>query len=290
MKLEESLKQKRFVVTSEIHLPMGTDIQDVIQPMDRIKSRMEALSLPELKIDAWVGNTIGICRAIKDQQVEPILLTPCREKSRIDLQEHLVQAFEAGIRNILTFTEDYRISGDSLQELMFFHVDTGKLFSVIESLRGGHDISGKELSDRPEFFIGSGVDAHWGKEIPDMALKEMEELARLGTNFFVTTPVFDLDSFEQFMKRVFPLQIPVIAEVLLVGSLEMGLFLNEHVKAGMVPPHLIEKLARSPDKERASMEVIRDLLKGLKDLCQGVHFVPIEMEDPALKESHRLKL
>src|SRR4030065_753691 len=96
MSLQENLKNKRFIVTSEIQPPIGTGVQD------------------------------------------------------------LIRASESGVENILAFTEDYRITGDSLQEIMFFHVDSGKLFSVIENLRGGHDILGKEISVKPNFCVGSG--------------------------------------------------------------------------------------------------------------------------------------
>ncbi len=290
MKLEESLKKKKFVVTSEIQPPIGTGIQDLIRNVERIKGRVDALTVPELKIEGLVTDTMGTCRALKDQKFEPILQTTCREKSRIDIQEHLLRASESGIENILTFTEDYRITGDSLQEIMFFHVDSGKLFSVLESLREGHDISGKEIPIKPKFCVGSGIDSSWGKKVPDLELKEMEELASLGTEYFLTTPVFDLDSFHQFMRRVGPIQVPVIAEVILVRSAEMGLFLNKHVKAGLVPNHIIEKLAKATDKERASIEIISDLVKGLKEVCQGVHFIPIGAEDRISKYLDAIKL
>ena len=290
MKLEESLKSKKFIVTSEIQPPIGTGIQDLVRNIDKIRGRIDALTVPELKIEGLVTDTMGTCRALKDQKFDPILQTTCREKTRIDIQEHLLRASEAGIENILAFTEDYRITGDSLQEIMFFHVDSGKLFSVVENLQEGHDISGRELLVKPKFCVGSGIDSSWGKKVPDMELKEMEELAGLGTQYFLTTPVFDLDSFNQFMNRVGPIRIPVIAEIILVRSAEMGLFLNKHVKPGMVPNHIIEKLAKSPDKEKASIEIVRDLVKGLKDLCQGVHFIPIGAEDRISKYLDALKL
>ena len=279
MKLEESLKKKRFVVTSEIQPPIGTGVQELLRNVERIRGRVDALTVPELKIEGLVTDTMGTCRALRDQKFEPILQTTCREKSRIDLQEHLIQASESGIENILAFTEDYRITGDSLQEIMFFHVDSGKLFSVVESLREGHDVSGKEIPAKTQFCVGSGIDSSWGKKVPDLELKEMEDLAGLGTQYFLTTPVFDLDSFHEFMKRVGPIRIPVVAEIILVRSAEMGLFLNKHVKAGLVPNHIIEKLAKAPDKERASIEIVSDLVKGLKEVCQGVHFIPIGAED-----------
>src|SRR4030066_1040034 len=215
MSLQENLKNKRFIVTSEIQPPIGTGIQDLIRNVDRIRGRVDALTVPELKIEGLVTDTMGTCRALKEQKFDPILQTTCREKSRVDIQEHLLQASESGIENILTFTEDYRITGDSLQEIMFFHVDSGKLFSVIESLHQGVDVSGKEIRIKPNFFVGSGVDSSWGKKVPDLELKEMEELAGLGAQYFLTTPVFDLDSFQQFMKRVGPIRIPVIAELIL---------------------------------------------------------------------------
>jgi len=158
MSLEENLKKKRFIVTSEIQPPIGTGVQDLIRDVERIRGRVDALTVPELKIEGLVTDTMGTCRALKDQKFDPILQTTTREKSRIDLQEHLIRASESGIENILAFTEDYRITGDSLQEIMFFHVDSGKLFSVIESLHQGYDISGKEIRINPKFFVGSGID------------------------------------------------------------------------------------------------------------------------------------
>ncbi len=290
MKLEESLKSKRFVITSEIQPPIGTGIQELSRNIEKIRGRIDALTVPELKIEGLVTDTLSTCKILKEQKFEPILQTTCREKSRIDIQEHLIKAAESGIENILTFTEDYRITGDSLQEIMFFHVDSGKLFSVLESLQEGHDITGKEIPVKPKFCIGSGIDSSWGKKVPDLELREMEELVKLGAKYFISTPVFDLDSFNQFMKRIEPMGIPVIAEVILIRSAEMGLFLNKHVKPGMVPNHIIEKLAKAPDKEKASIEIVTDLVKGIKDLCQGVHFIPIGAEDRISKYLDALRL
>jgi methylenetetrahydrofolate reductase (NADPH) len=279
MILSENLKKKKFVVTAEIQPPIGAGAGELVQNVKRIRGRVDALTVPELKIEGLVADTMGTCRILREQKFDPILQTPCRDRNRVELQEYLLRASEEGIENILTFTEDYRITGDSLQEIMFFHVDSGKLFSVVENIREGQDISGKELPGKRTFCIGSGVDSRWGSKVPDMQLKEMEALAGLGTDYFLTTPVFDLESFHQFMRRVGPISVPVIAEIILVRSAEMGLFLNKHLRAGLVPDHIIQKLAKAPDKEKASVEVVRELVKGLKDLCQGVHLIPIGAEE-----------
>ncbi|MBM4339097.1 MAG: methylenetetrahydrofolate reductase [Deltaproteobacteria bacterium] len=278
MKLHERLK-KGFVVTSEIQPAIETDAKDLIRNINRIRGKIDALTVPDLEIEGLVTDTMGTCRVLKEQDFDPIFQTACREKNRMDIQRQLLKAAESGIENILTFTQDYRITGDSLQEIMYFHVDTGKLYSVINSLQEGHDISGNEIGLKPKFCIGSGVDSSWGKKVPDMELKEMETLAGLGTNYFLTTPVFDLDSFHQFMNKVGPINVPVIAEVILVRSASMGLFLNKYVRPGLVPNHIIERLAKAPDKEATSIQIVRDLVKGLKEVCQGVHFIPVGSVD-----------
>jgi 5,10-methylenetetrahydrofolate reductase len=279
MRLQESLRGKKFVVTSEIQPPIETDVPELIQSVNRIRGKVDALTVPDLKIEGLVADTMGTCRILKEQKLEPILQTACRERSRLDIQEQLLKASEAGIENILTFTEDYRITGDSLQEIMYFHVDSGKLFSVIDSLHEGHDVSGKGIPFKAKFCVGSGVDSSWGKKVPDMELKEMETLAHLGTQYFLTTPVFDLDSFHHFMNRVGPIHVPVIAEVILVRSAGMGIFLNKYVRPNLVPNHIIERLAKAPDKEQTSIEIVRDLVRGLREVCQGVHFIPVGSTD-----------
>jgi len=274
MKLHERLK-KGFVVTSEIQPAIETDAKDLIRNINRIRGKIDALTVPDLDIEGLVTDTMGTCRVLKEQEFEPIFQTACREKNRMDIQRQLLKAAESGIDNILTFTQDYRITGDSLQEIMYFHVDTGKLYSVINSLQEGHDLSGNEIGSKPKFCIGSGVDSSWGKKVPDMELKEMETLAGLGTHYFLTTPVFDIDAFHHFMNKVGPINVPVIAEVILVRSASMGLFLNKYVRPGLVPNHIIERLAKTPDKEATSIQIVRDLVKGLKEVCQGVHFIPV---------------
>jgi 5,10-methylenetetrahydrofolate reductase len=211
--------------------------------------------------------------------LEPIYQTTTREKNRLQLEKDLISAHDAGVKNLLVFTEDYRITGDSLQEMMFFHVDAGKLQSVLEHLKEGHTVEGDSLEAKADFLLGSGVESAWGKNVPDLELKEMEEMTKMGTGYFLTTPVFDLDKFEKFIQQTNTFGIPVIAEVMILRTAGMARFLNRHLKSGLVPEWIIQKLARAPDKQKASIEIFTDIVSGLKDLCQGVHIITIGAEE-----------
>ena len=279
MKLKDALKKKKFVVTSEVQSPIDQEPEDLVRSLSNVRGRVDGVSLSEVELEGFVGDTIRTCELLNKSQLEPIYQTTTRDKNRLQLQNDLVEAHNAGIDNLLVFTEDYRITGDSLQEMMFFHVDAGKLQSVLEHIREGRTVEGDSLKSKAEFLLGSGVESSWGKNVPDLEMKEMEEMTKLGTGYFLTTPVFDVDQFERFLKQTQTFGIPVIAEVMILRTAGMARFLNRHLKSGMVPDWIIQKMAREPDKQKASIEIFSDIVTGLKDLCQGVHIITIGGEE-----------
>jgi 5,10-methylenetetrahydrofolate reductase len=279
MKLKEALTKKDFVVTTEVQSPIDQTPEDLVKSMKLVKGRVDGVSLSEVDLEGVVGDTIKTCELLNQNLIEPIYQTTTRDKNRLQLQKDLISAGNAGVDNLLVFTEDYRITGDSLQEMMFFHVDAGKLQSVLEHVREGHTVEGQELTSKLEFLLGSGVESAWGRNVPDLELKEMEEMTRIGTGYFLTTPVFDLDQFARFMQQTNTFGVPVIAEVMVLKTAGMAHFLNRHLKAGLVPEHIIRKMAKAPDRMKASIEIFADLVNGLKDLCQGVHIITIGGEE-----------
>lgn len=280
MKLKEALDKKRFVVTSEIQAPLGDDDPEtLIENLKKVRGRVDGVSVSEVELQGVVGDNIKTCDLLKQNRFNAIYQTTTRDKNRFQLQKDLTLAHDSGVENLLVFTEDYRISGDSLQETMFFHVDSGKLASVLDHLKEGRTIDGKELPNKMEFTLGSGVEAPWGKNVPKQGMEEMEDMMNVGTGYFLTTPIFDVDHFAKFMKQVNTFNVPVIAEVMILRTAGMGKFLNRHFKSGLVPDWVIQKLLKAPDKTKASIELFADTVNSLKDVCQGVHIITIGGED-----------
>jgi 5,10-methylenetetrahydrofolate reductase len=107
----------------------------------------------------------------------------------------------------------------------------------------------------------------------------MEEMTKIGTGFFLTTPVFDLEKFAKFMKQTNAFGVPVVAEVMILRTVGMARFLNRHLKPGFVPDQIIEKMAKIPDKFKASVDIFAEIVNGLKELCQGVHIITFGGEE-----------
>ncbi|MCD4744161.1 MAG: methylenetetrahydrofolate reductase [Desulfobacteraceae bacterium] len=276
MNLKESLEKKKFIVTSEIQAPLGDDDpEELIGNLKKIRGRVDGISLSEVEFEGVVGDTIKTCDLLNKNRFNAIYQTTTRDKNRIQLQKDLTLAHETGVENLLVFTEDYRISGDTLQESMFFHVDSGKIASVLDHMKEGQTIDGKEMPNPIDFVLGSGVETPWGKNVPKRGMEEMEDMMNVGTGYFLTTPIFDIDQFAQFMKQVQTFNVPVIAEVMILRTAGMGKFLNRHFKSGLVPEWVIQKLMQAPDKTKASIDLFADTVNSLKDLCQGVHIITI---------------
>jgi len=290
MSFLERLQKEKFVVTSEVQVSVETDTNSMIEALNRIKGRVDGLIVSEVEIEGVVCDSVNVCSTLRQSGYDPLLETTTREKNRIELQNQLIKASDAGIDNLLTFTRDYRLTGDGLNEMMFFHVDSAKLFSVLESLKEGHDVKGNQLNKSVDFAVGAGIDSSWGKKVPDLELREMEHLVQMGTKYFITTPVFDLDDFSQFSQRVKPFGVPIIAEVILIRSAGMGHLLNKYIRPNLVPGSMIQRLLKAPDKEKASVEIFTELIKGLRGMCHGIHIVPFGAEDKLAKYLDAVKL
>ncbi len=274
MSFLEKLEKKPFVVTIEIQPTLDEEIHRLLTDLNCIKGRVDCLTIPEFKKPPQASDSFRMGQSFVENKFDTIYQTTTRGKHRPSLEADLLKAHQIGIENVLVFSEDYTLSGTSQEEKMFFHVDSAKLFSVMECLQEGLDIKGQELVDPVSFCLGAGVDASQGKRTPDQELKEMEQLITHGARYFQTPPVFDLDEFKDFMRKVEPFGVPILAGVMLLRTGEMARFVNKHMNLN-IPDRIIDKLTRAPDKLKASIEIFTEVVDGLRDLCQGVHIIPV---------------
>jgi 5,10-methylenetetrahydrofolate reductase len=258
----------------EIQPAMDEELHGLLRDLNCIKGRVDCLNLPEFKKTSPAIDSLTTGQTLIEQKFETIYQTTTRGKHRPSLEADLIKAHQLGIENILVFSEDYTLSGISSQEKMFFHVDAAKIFSVLECLKQGQDVKGHTLEHPVSFCLGSGADASHGKKTPYEELKEMEHLIAKGARFFQTNPVFDLNEFKEFMRKVEPFGVPILAGVMLLRTGDMARFVKKHMNVN-VPDWIIDKMTRAPDKLKASIEIFTELVSGLRDLCHGIHIIPV---------------
>jgi 5,10-methylenetetrahydrofolate reductase len=82
----------------------------------------------------------------------------------------------------------------------------------------------------------------------------------------------------------------VLASVLPLKSASMARFINKNMPGILIPENLIAEMENAKERVRTGLEICARLVRDLKGLCQGVHFIPAgwEKKMPAILDAAKL--
>lgn len=277
MSVVELVKQGKFVVTAEVGPPKGVDIQEILETVELMRGRVDAINVTDQQSSAMRLGSLAICHLIKEKGLEPVFQITCRDRNRIALQSDLLSAYVLGIENILCLTGDHVSLGDHPQAKPVFDLDSVSLLLTAKELEQGRDLAGKELMGAPNFCLGAVVPP--GADPIEPQIIKMEKKVKAGAQFFQTQAVYEPEKFKEFMKAVAYLNVPVLVGVVLLKSAAMARFMNKNVAGVYVPDDLIEEMDGAENRAQKSIEIAARLIKEMKPLCQGVHIMAIGWEN-----------
>ncbi|MGB9442768.1 MAG: methylenetetrahydrofolate reductase, partial [Desulfobacterales bacterium] len=116
----------------------------------------------------------------------------------------------------------------------------------------------------PEFTVGSTASAGAVGKSPELELEEMNKKIAVGTQFFITPPLFDIAAIEPFLKRVDRKKTIIIPTVLLLKSLGMARYIARNMKDVDIPDEMIARIRKTPDKVRECIRIAAELVTTLK--------------------------
>lgn len=272
--LQKRLNEGKFIITSEIGPGKGTNLE-FLKEAEELKDKVDAINVTDLQSSVMRLGSLCVCHLLIDIGIEPIFQITCRDRNRLALQSDLLSAYVLGIRNVLCLTGDHPILGDHPQAKPVFDLDSVSLLKVASMLMEGKDMNGNQLDGKPEFFLGAVVSP--GYEPLELQIIKMEKKIEAGAKFFQTQAIYDLKKFEQFMKRVEKYKVPILGGIVLLKSAGMAKYMNENVAGVSVPDRYIEMLAKAKKEERVkvSLNIGAELIKGMKDMCHGIHIMPL---------------
>ncbi len=273
MNFKDKISSGKFVVTSEVGPPKGTDLGAVMKNVRLVKERVDAINVTDLQSSLMRLGALAVSHLLIDEGVEPIYQLTCRDRNRLALQSDILSAAVMGIKNILVLTGDHPSRGDHPEAKPVFDLDAVTLLEAIKRLNSGTDLSGKALKGSPDIFSGAVVNP--GADPLEPELMKMEKKIKAGASFFQTQAIFDIKIFEDFLKEVKGFNIPIIAGVLILKSADMARYMNKNVPGVVVPDKIIEIMERSVDRERTAVDIAGGLMNDLKGMAQGVHIMPI---------------
>ncbi len=279
MNFREAIESGKFLVTAEIGPEKGTEVEHLLKEADIIKDRVDAINVTDLQSSVMRLGSMAFSHLLADRGIDPIYQVTCRDRNRLALQSDLLSGWVLGIRNVLALTGDHPALGDHPKAKPVFDLDSVTLLEMIGTLNSGKDMSDNELKGAPDFLPGAVVNPGADNEAAlDLQIMKMEKKVEAGAKFFQTQGVYDLDTFEKFMKRVEGFNAKVLVGIILLKSVGMARYMNKNVAGVFVPEPLVQEMKEAEDKLQASMNIAVRLIKGAKDLCDGVHIMALGWE------------
>ncbi len=271
------LKSGKFIVTTELNPPKGTNIKPLLEKAKRLKGIVDAFNLTDSHRARMAMSPMAMAHRLILQNQCPILQITCRDRNRLAIQSDLLGAFDLGISNLLCMTGDHPSSGDHPEAKPVFDVDAIKLLGIISSLNSGKDMSGRNLDGEPEFFSGAVVNP--GALELEKEIRRMEAKVEAGATFFQTQPVYEPDLFQEFIDRVSKFKVPIICGIITLTSARMATNLNRNLTGVSIPKAVIAELDKSVDTESTSVAIAARVIKLIRPMCQGVHIMSLGRED-----------
>lgn len=274
--LSEQLGNGQFVVTAEIAPPKGTDLSEALAAVEKLTG-ITAVNVTDNQGANMRLSSLALAARLQQQGTETVLQLTCRDRNRMALQSDLLGAASFGIENLLLLSGDHSKFGDHPDSRPVFDLDSVQLLDMAAGLMAGTDMAGKSLDGVPEFFPGAAVNP--AAEPFELMFQKVAKKVDSGARFFQTQSVFDCETLERFMLAMQPLQVPVIAGVLLIRSSRMARFLNDNIPGVQVPETLVQRLDSAEDPLAEGVEIAREAVAWARDHCQGVHLMTLGHED-----------
>lgn len=270
------MQSGKFVVTSELNPPKGTDLASLLEKAEMLRDMVDAFNLTDSHASRMTMAPLAVAHLLLDRGIEPILQLTCRDKNRIALQSDLLGAHALGISNVLCMTGDDPSTGDHPDAKAVFDLEAIALLRAVSSLRSGNDIGGSQLKGAPAFNAGAVVNP--GAPDLEKELKRMEEKIEAGASFFQTQAVYDAGAFEKFMNAVRRYNVPILAGFLMLKSGNMARNLNANLPGVAVPQEIVQEMDETGDRGATSVGIAGRIIQDIRPMCQGVHIMAIGWE------------
>jgi 5,10-methylenetetrahydrofolate reductase len=275
-RLSEQLASGQFVVTAEIAPPKGTNLAPALTEAAKFED-ITAVNVTDNQGANMRLSALALAAQLQQAGIETILQLTCRDRNRMALQSDLLGAAAFGIENLLLLSGDHSKFGDHPDARPVFDLDSVQLLDMTAGLMNGVDMVGKSLDGVPSFFPGAAVNP--AAEPFELMFQKVVKKVDSGARFFQTQSIFDRNSLERFMLAMKPLNVPVIAGVLLIRSARMARFLNDNIPGVKVPASLLERFDRATDPLAEGVAIARETVGLARELCQGVHLMTLGHED-----------
>lgn len=276
-KLKAAIESGRFVVTSELTPPKGTDLGPLLDKADALRGIVTAFNLTDSHAARMAMAPMAAARHLLERGAEPIVQMTSRDRNRLALQADMLGAHALGVRNLVFMGGDPPANGDHPEAKGVFDLPSSALLSAASALGRGEDLMGNALAGAAEFLLGAVVNPG----AADLAgeLRRLEEKVEAGARFFQTQAVYDIGAYERFIEATRDMNLSLLTGIIPLKSPRMAQYMNTKVPGISIPDALIREIGDAPDRRAKSAEIAARIVREVRTMANGVHIMAIGWED-----------
>ncbi len=285
-KLEKVLAAGHLAVTSECGPPRGSDPDVIAKKAEMIKDHVDAVNITDNQTSVTRMCSLAACIRLKLMGLEPVLQMVTRDRNRIALQSDILGAASFDITNILCLSGDHQSFGDCAQGQNVHDLDSMQLLQTVRHMRDeGKFLGGDDIKRPPQMFAGAAANPFadpFEIRVPRLAKK-----IAAGAEFIQTQCIYNLDKFEEWMRRVrergLHEKVSILAGMTPMKSAGMARYMKNRVPGMDVPDEVVKRLADTPKEKQAEegVNICVEAMERLKEVegVRGFHVMAIEWEE-----------
>jgi methylenetetrahydrofolate reductase (NADPH) len=286
--LAAKIHSQKFVVTSELTPPKGTDLSELLAKADALRSYVDAFNLTESHRARMATAPTPVARLLLERGIEPIVQMTARDRNRIAFQADLLGASVLGVHNFIFMGGDPPANGDHPEAKPVFDLHANQMLAAARGLCEGHDMAGHPLRGAPTMFLGAT--ANPGAADLDTEMVNVYRKIDAGAEFLQTQAIYEPALLERFLEAVKPRKVAILAGIIPLKSAKMATWLNGNVPGIRVPEPLIAEMAAAADADaqiHTGIEIAARTIRAVRNLCAGVHVMALGWEShvPGILES-----
>jgi methionine synthase I (cobalamin-dependent)/5,10-methylenetetrahydrofolate reductase len=264
-----------FVTTVEVLPPKGCNPWKTLDAIRLLKNAgVDGVNIPDgPRAQTRMGAMATALMVQREIGMEAVLHYCCRDRNLLGMMSDLLGAAAMGLRNLLLITGDPPKMGPYPDATAVFDIDAIGLTNMVNKLNHGLDIGNNPIGEPTAFSIGVGVNP--GAVNMEEELRRFEWKIEAGAEYAITQPVFDTQQLFEFLKRIEPFRIPIVAGIWPLVSFRNAEFLHNEVPGVQVTPEIMERMRKASaiSKEAGrdeGLKIGRESLVEVRDMIQGV--------------------
>jgi methionine synthase / methylenetetrahydrofolate reductase(NADPH) len=272
-RLAHAMAHGRFVVAIELLPPRGHACDPLIEIARTLKIHgVDVVNIPDGQRGGARLSALSLAVLIEQRAgIETLLHYSCRDRNLLGIQSDLLGAHAMGLRNLLLVTGDPGRVWDYPDATAVFDIDSIGLTNLVARLNHGCDVGGQPIGVPTGYHIGVSVNP--SAMNLEHELRRFDYKVRAGAEFAVTRPVFDLRSFEAFIRRAESARLPIVAGVFPFESARQAESVANEDIGAQVPEALLERMRAADDRQSGASEgmaIAREIAVELRGMAQGI--------------------